>query len=139
MADTYKVEELRENAKADQEHLVTRLQDELDRMIKMFAHAREAVNNEMMDGLGYKKMGLSEKDMKKLVSLADLAASVVATKIRFDKALKDMANRMTPAEEKAAVIAYIKSCEAQDRGEIIRTIKDWEAKRYERGNSNPAG
>lgn len=133
---TLEPEEKREKAKASHEHMVTRLQDELDRMIKLLSHAREATENELFEGLGYKKLALTDKDLKKLNGLADLAKSVVDTKVKFDKAMKAMADRMTPAEEKAAVVAYLKACEAQDRADIINRIKDWEAKR---GNPSPTG
>lgn len=129
-------DELRASEKGRHEHMVVRLQDELDRMIKLLSHAREATENELFEGLGYKKLALTDKDLKKLNGLADLAKSVVDTKVKFDKSMKAMADRMTPAEEKAAVVAYIKACDAQDRADIINRIKDWEAKR---GNPNPSG
>lgn len=129
MNDTKEPEELRAKAKHQQERIVVRLQDELDKMIKLLAWARECFETEMMAGMGYKKLTITEKDVKKLKELAGIVDSVVGAKIRFDKAAKSMADTMTPAEEKAAVVAYLKACEAQDRADIIMRIKNWEATR----------
>jgi hypothetical protein len=131
--DGLDVDTLRVRARASNERIVVRMQDELDKMIKLFSWAREATENEMTEGLGYKKLCVTDKDMKKLKELAAMCDSLVGAKIRFDKAAKSMADTMTQVEEKAAVVAYLKSCESQDRAEVISTIKAWEATR---GNSD---
>lgn len=129
MDKTLEPEELRAKVRIEQERIVVRIQDELDRMIKLFSYARECMENELTDGMGYKKLAITDKDLKRMGELAKMCDTIVASKIRFDKAAKQMADTMTPAEEKAAVIAYIKSAEPQDRADIIHRIKDWEAKR----------
>ena len=126
----------RAKAKAEANRIVVRMQDELDKMIKLFSRTREAIENELMSGLGYAGHGVTDKDMKKLSTLSTMCDHLVSAKIRFDKAAKQMADTMTPGEEKAAVIAFIKSCEKQDRADIISRIKDWEAKR---GHPDPTG
>ncbi len=131
MTDGYTLEpeEARLKVKAEHERIVVRLQDELDKMIKLFSWAREATENDLMGGLGYKKLTVTDKDLKKLKELSNMCDSIVSAKIRFDKAAKSMADTMTPAEEKAAVIAYIKAAEVVDRADILHRIKDWENKR----------
>lgn len=130
-------EQHREQAKKRLAHAVVRLQDELDKMIKLFSAAREAVENEMMEGMGYKKLALTDKDMKKLVGLADLASSVVSTKIRFDKASRQMADTMTPEEERKAVISYLKAAEPRDREYVLTQVKEWQDRRNARADSIP--
>lgn len=122
-------DESRESVKNEHGRIVVRLQDELDRMIKLFSWAREAAENDLMGGMGYKKLTITDKDLKKLKELATMCDSIVSAKIRFDKAAKSMADTMTPAEEKAAVVAYLKAAEVQDRADILNRIKDWENKR----------
>lgn len=118
-------DELRETAKARSKHLVQRLQDELDEMIKIAAHMREAYNNELMDGLGYKKLGVSADMVRKGKELATMFDTLTSAKIRFDKSLKQLAETMTPEEETAAVKTYIRSLNTVDRANLMRDIREW--------------
>lgn len=123
---------------AKQERIVVRMQDELDRMIKLFSWARECMENELYTGglSPGRKLALTDKDLKKLKELSMMCENLVGAKVRFDKASKAMADTMSPAEEKAAVIAYIKACDYQDRADIIRRIKDWEVARANPSSSD---
>jgi hypothetical protein len=89
------------------EDMVIRLEKELDSLINMFAFARKSLENELLSGLGGKQIALSDKDAKKLKELALGMSTAVECKIRFDKAKKELAKNMTPAEEMDAVVAYI--------------------------------
>ncbi len=111
---------------ADHERIVTRMADELDAMIKMASWARECLFNELTDGLGYKKMGISDKGVKKMAEVAKMMETLTGAKIRFDKAAKAMADTMSPKEEMDAVIAYLKSVEPQVRSDILTNIKNWQ-------------
>ncbi len=93
---------------------VTRLGDELDKLLKLITWARECIENELTEGMGTKKMGLTDKDIRKIKDLSATMNSAVEAKIRFDKAQKQLAESMTPEEEFAAVAAYIKTL---DRGQ----------------------
>lgn len=97
----------RERVLQDMERLVVRLQDELDRLIKLYVFARESLETEMYSGMGYKKMGLNEKDVKKLKELTVGMNSLIESKIKWDKAQKQLAASMTPAEELDAVFKFI--------------------------------
>ncbi len=119
MSDTATVDELRTKAKEELKDRSIRLADELDKMIKLFVMAREALENEMFSGLGYKKEGIGEKDVKKLKDLTLGLNSVVEVKIKYDKAAKQLAATMTPAEERDAVVAYLKACDLAER-KLIR-------------------
>lgn len=118
-------EELRAAALAEHKKRVIRMADELDHMIKLVAHCRESVQEQVFSGFGYKKMGMNEKELKAVKELALTWNSVVDAKIRFDKAQKGLAEAMTPDEEKAAVVAFIKSLDATERANMLRGIRQW--------------
>lgn len=108
-------DKMRENVREKYEKMVVRMADELDRLIKMYTWAREALENEMFAGMGYKKMALGEKDVKKLKELTVGINNLVESKIKYDKAQKMLTANMTPAEEMTAVIKYIESLSGDDR------------------------
>lgn len=89
--------------------LVTRIENELDSMIKMFAFARQALENEMMDGLGFKQHGLTDVFPRKLKELTMGMNSLVETKIKWDKAKKVLGEQLTEVEEMDACVQYILS------------------------------
>lgn len=116
--------EMRENVREHYEKMVVRLQDELDRLIKMYTWARESLENEMFSGMGYKKLTLGEKDIKKLKELTVGINNLVESKIKYDKAQKQLAASMTPAEERDAVIKYIVSLPGEARHELRAMLGD---------------
>lgn len=107
-----------ESAKARMKALTVRIEDELESMIKLFSHARVSLENELLGGVGYKQLSLSEKDAKKLKEFATGMNSLVETRIKWDKAKKQMAAHMTPAEEMDAVFSYIMSLEDSKRNDL---------------------
>lgn len=117
-------EEKREAARLALEKQVIRLQDELDKLIKLYSFSIQALENELLSGLGYKQMALGEKEARKLKELSTGMNSLVETKIKYDKAQKQLAAVMTPAEEKAAVVTYILSLGYEDRNEIRHRLSD---------------
>ena len=112
------VEESRERAREDLARSVVRLEDELERLVKLVAMAREAVETEMHDGMGYKRLSITEKDLRKLKDLTVTFNSAVDCKIRYDKAKKHLAGLMTPEEEMAAVITYIVTLPVERRTDL---------------------
>lgn len=109
------------NAKRDLSDMLVRLESELDSLINMFAWARKALENEMLDGMGHKQLGLTEPFVKKLKELTVGMNSVVETKIKYDKAKKQMASTMTAKEERDAVIKYIVALPSDER-ELMRQL-----------------
>lgn len=91
------------------EKTVVRLADELDSLIAMYVFAREALQIEMTEGMGYKQQGILDSIVKKLKELTTGLNSLVEAKIKWDKAAKQLAATMTPAEEMDAVFKYIVS------------------------------
>lgn len=110
---------------------VVRLQDELDALIKIFSHLRESFENEMMSGLGYKKLGVPPGLMKQGQELTKMMTDVVAAKIRFDKAAKAMADNMTPDEERLACQKYVRSLPPDLRRIWVDELYAWMRKQNE--------
>lgn len=111
-----------EVARRAQEHVVVRLGDELDRLIKIGAFLREKLEQDIQLQIG---KGLPRDGIKSYKELATTIESVVSAKVRFDKAAKQMADTMTPAEERKAVIQYLKACNRDDRKEILDELAEW--------------
>lgn len=108
---------------SDIKEMVVRLELELDNMIKMFAWAREALEKEMLSGMSPGKHGLHEAVTKKLKELTIGMSSMVESKIRYDKAKKELAKNMTPEEEMQAVVAYIVNLSPGDWEKLRDRIK----------------
>jgi hypothetical protein len=123
MAIEFEVETLRGRERDKRERIVVRLQDELDRMIKMFSACRESLENEMLEGMGYKNLALTPVVLKKAKELAAMMGSVVEAKIRFDKAQKQLTESMTPDEERKAVLSYIDSLTPEDRQALMTEVQ----------------
>ena len=121
---------------------VTRIQDELDRLIKIFSHMRECFENEMYEGLGIKKMTVTDRQMRQGQELAAMMSKMVDAKIRYEKASKLMAEVMTPEEERHACTKYIQSLEPEVRRAWVDNLNDWRRARAEdiyanEGHRNP--
>lgn len=104
--------------------MVVRLENELDNMIKMFAWAREALEREMLSGISPGKHGLQDSLTKKLKELTIGMNSMVESKIRYDRAKKELAKNMTPEEEMDAVIAYIVNLSNEDKNRLRDRLND---------------
>ena len=121
--DQLEVPTLRRQVRDEEAWRVRRLGDELDALIKLVAWARESLQNELYEGMGYKKLAISEKELRKLKDLTATVNSAVEAKIRYDKAQKGLAEAMTPEEERAAVIAYVKSLDPEPYAAIMAQLK----------------
>lgn len=102
-------DELRANAVERHVSTGTRLQDELDKMVKLLQWARTCLENELQSGMGYKQLAISDKDLRKLKDLAASMNSAVEAKIKLSKSEKALAENMTPEEEYSAVWVYLRS------------------------------
>src|SRR6476659_855897 len=118
MPDSAHVAQDAAGAKARLAKMVVRIEQELDKTIKMFAFAREALENEMMDGLGYKKQGLHDSFPKKLKELVLGMNSLVETKIKWDKAKKQLGESLTLEEEIEACYQFVLSLTDTQRHDL---------------------
>ncbi len=104
---------------------VVRIQDELENLIKIFGHMRECFQNDMMDGLGFKKLTVTDKQLHQAEQLAKIMTNVVAAKIRYEKAAKTLADAMTPEEERKACLDYVKALSTEERKTWLSNLRRW--------------
>lgn len=126
---TRTTEQLRMIEKNEHTNTVVRLGDELTKLIQMCAFAREAIENELFSGLGYKKMAITDKDLAKVEKLARMLNSATDAKIRFDKAQKAMVDEMSPEEEKQSVMDYLYSLPMPELSSVRDNINAYQARR----------
>lgn len=118
-------EEKRRDFISKYDNLVIRLEDELEAMIKLAAMQREALKNEMFSGMAYKQQAADAKGIKALKDLTAAYNSLTDSKVRLDKTAKERAAKMTPDEEREAVVTYIKSLPATERTQLLRRLSGW--------------
>lgn len=123
MSDPF--EEARIAAHKKAKTAVIRIQEELDALIRLTNHMREAYEYELNDGMGYKRLGISEALVRKGKDLAAMMDTLVKAKIAYDKASKSLAESMTPDEERSALMAYCKSITPKERNDFMRDLRTW--------------
>ncbi len=128
---------LSEAIHADLALRITRLGDQLDRMINLVTIAREALENEMFEPNGFLKGELRVAYLNKMTALARQLDMLVSAKIRWDKNQKAMADMMTPEQERLAVRQYIRAMSPYDRKDFLRNELDYHVKHTTA--SSPAG
>lgn len=102
------------------------LKEELNRVLELVVHAREALENELNSEFAQKKLGIDKPFVDKLKSLAACFTTLTESRIRLDKAEREMEAEMTPQEEKQAVRAFVMGVLSNDeRREFIKSL--WEA------------
>jgi hypothetical protein len=125
MSNAHTPAQLSAASKSALEKRVVRLGDELDEMIKIVSFQRESLSNELHDGLAYKQLGADMLVLKKTKELSAVFNSITDAKIRFDKSMKQLADTMTPEEERDAVKQYIKSLGRAERGDLLKIMVKW--------------
>lgn len=101
---------------------------------------RKCFENEMFEGMGYKKMVVTPKQLETGKELSLMLEKMVSAKVRWDKASKEMASTMTPEEERAACYKYIQSLEVEERQVWMTQMREWMKDRgeYIRTGNDPA-
>lgn len=103
---------------------VVRIASELEDLLRIHVWARECLQNELTQGMGFKQMALSEKDLKKLRELTVSMAHLAETKIKWDKADKILQDSLTPAQERDAVFKYIMNLSGDERTLLRERLAD---------------
>lgn len=101
--------------------VITKLKDELDKAIELVVRTRESMQTELAN------MKHSVLDKIYLAKVKDLTASfnsLTESKIRLDKAEKAMERDLTPAEELAAVVAFMVDLEPAKFTDVQDIIRD---------------
>lgn len=123
--DTKEVSAYRADFIAKFDGQVVRLEDELERMIKLVSMQRTALENQLFGGLAYKQQAADASGIRMLKDLTAAYNSLTDSKVRLEKTAKDRASKMTPDEEKEAVITYLKALPAGERTSLIQRVVIW--------------
>jgi uncharacterized protein YdcH (DUF465 family) len=100
--------------------VIVRLKNELDAAIELVSHTRESLTNELDTEWAKKKLSVDTGFLKKLQQMTASFNSLTESKMRLDKAEKQMEADMTPDEEAEAVLAYLR---AMEPAELVRFLK----------------
>jgi hypothetical protein len=122
-------DELREKALAKFDARSVRLVDEIEAMLKLLVFQREALQNNLFSGLGYKQDSVDLKTVAASKELTLAYTRMVEAQIKLDKHLKQVAELMTPEEEKEAVKKYVNSLDKDTAGRLIEKLIEMYNKR----------
>lgn len=102
--------------------IVIRLKAELDAAIELVAHARESLSNELQSEWAQKKLSADDKFLRKLKEMTASFNSLTESKIRLDKAEKNMEEDMTPDEELETVKQYLRELDAATLKAVLAEV-----------------
>lgn len=107
--------------KNHESRIVTRIQDELEALTQIVRKMRVQFAKEVD---AWAETGNFRSEMVKMGrELTTMVDSLLSLRIRFDKAQKELADNMSPEEERLAVIAYLKTLTSQDRYILLQHVK----------------
>ena len=104
-----------------------RLKEELNLILELVVHSREALENELSSEFAQKKLSVDKAFIGKLSDLTRCYQALTASRIQLDKSERTMEAEMTPAQEKQAVRDFVASLGADERYDIIHEM--WAAHR----------
>jgi hypothetical protein len=131
------VEELREKALAKFDARSVRLIDELEEMLKLLVFQREALKNSAFEGLGYKQKTLDINQVRASKELSFAYTRMVEAQIKLDKHLKQVAEMMTPEEERDAVKKYVASLSTADSCALLSEMVSAHNRKLPKNVFNP--
>lgn len=127
------VDELREAVIKKFDARAVRLQDELEAMLKLLVFQREALQNQVMEGLGYKQLGIDLKTVQASKELSLAYTRLVEAQIKMNKSLKELAESATPEEEKETIRKWIRAQDNYARNDFLRHEVEWHNKQTRDG------
>lgn len=133
MSEGKDVAELRAAVVKKFDSRAVRLVDELEAMLKLLVFQREALQNQVMDGLGYKQMAIDLKTVQASKELSLAYTRLVEAQIKLNKSLKDLADQATPEEEKETIRKWIRAQNNYDRNDFLRHEVEWHNKQTRDG------
>lgn len=101
---------------------VIRLKEELNLILEVVVHAREALSNELKSEVAQKKLSIDAKFLGKLRALTSAYRELTDARIRLDKSERTLEKELTPAEELEAVREHVLSLENPERGKFLRDL-----------------
>lgn len=101
---------------------VIRLKEELNLILELVVHSREALKNELSTEFAQKRLSVDKTFLTKLKELTACYNSLTDARIRLDKADRSLEKDLSPAEEKEAVREFILSLGGDERGRFLRQM-----------------
>jgi hypothetical protein len=101
---------------------VIRLKEELNLILELVVHSREALTNELSSEFAQKKLAIDKPFLTKLKELTACYNSLTDARIRLDKAERSLEKDLSPAEEKEAVRDYVLSLGRAERGKFLKQM-----------------
>lgn len=101
---------------------VIRLKEELNLILELVVHSREALTNELSTEFAQKKLTIDKPFLTKLKELTACYNSLTDARIRLDKAERSLEKDLSPAEEKEAVRDYVMSLTNLERGRFLKQM-----------------
>lgn len=119
---------------------VLRLKEELNLILELVVHSREALGNELNSEFAQLQKSVDKSFLRKLKDLTSCYNSLSSSRIQLDKAERQMEKEMTAEEEKEAVISYLMSLEARERSKMLNEVIELHAEaRPASGVGRPSG
>lgn len=100
------------------------LRVEIEKMTRLVVFARECLEKEMMQGMGYKQETLGKSASKDLQALATSLEKLTGIRIKYDQHLKKEADNLTPEEEQDALIEFFATLSVDSRRKFLRRLVD---------------
>lgn len=103
------------------------LRYEIERLSRLVTYARESLENSLLGTgntktLGYRQETLGKNDAGAIQALATSMEKLVSIKMKYDKHLKDEADKLTPDEEKAALVEFFAGLSVPERRTMMRRM-----------------
>ena len=107
-------------ATARAENSSTDMRIEIDKLHRLVTYGRECLENSLYkETLGYKKEHLDKNQAASIQALATSMEKLVNIKMKYDKHLKDEADKLTPEEELDALEEFFAGQDVPERRAFI--------------------
>lgn len=126
-------DQMRADLLAKYDKQVVRMEDVQRNAIKFLAWQLQALENEAMDGMGYKQLAVSGDIVNKTAKLTAAVNSLTESERRLQATRKQRADELSPEEEIEAVFEFLISRDRATLSAFIRRLRDWYTEQYPRG------
>jgi hypothetical protein len=103
----------------------TDLRTEIDKMTKLVVFARECLEKQMVgSGFAYNQDKLGANTSKDLQALSTSLEKLINVRVKYDTHLKNEADKLSPDEEKDALVEFFAGMSVTDRRLFLRRLVD---------------
>lgn len=99
-----------------------RLREELNLILELVVHSRQALENELSSEFAQKRLSVDKAFVGKLKDLTSCYQTLTQSQIQLNKNEKQMEADMTPAQEKQAVRDFVASLGSDERYDLIHEM-----------------